>query len=940
MPWVLGILGFILGAAIGEFWGAVAGCVAGAWLGRWLRRPAPGARDAGTEARAARSATDPNSPDLRDPDRLREHVVWLTHRVTQLENALKRGSGSGAIEQPPVADMIEPARASAQDARLPEASASIAEPLAASAPAASGQPQPTAEKPEPIEERPAARPAGDRSVELHGPNWLWNWFFGGNALVRVGVLVLFFGVAFLVRYAAEHVDVPIEIRLAGIAFGAVVMLLVGWRLRDRAGGYGLVLQGGGVGVLYLVVFGAFRLWKLMPAELAFALLVVIAFASAVLAIVQDSRALAITGVTGGFLAPLLASTGAGSHVALFSYYVVLDLGVLYVARHKAWRALNLLGFAFTFAIGSFWGATYYRPEHFETTQPFLIVFFLLYVAIAVLYAWRRAPRLNAYVDSVLVFGTPLVVSALQLELVGEIEYGAAWSAVALGAFYCTLAYLLWRRQRETLQLLVESFLALGIAFATLAIPYAFDGRWTAATWALEGAAALWVGTRQRRVLAQYFGLLLQPAAGIAFLVSAAPVAPTPLLNSGFVGGLTIALAGLLCAWQLRAREEESPDFMRLAAATLFAWGLMWWLGTGWEEARRHASYGAILSVQLGYSTLSSLALLALRRRLDWRMAAFGALGLLAVMVIWASFWADHRAHPFAGYGYLAWPAAFAALYAILAQVEGDLPAPLARASHCVVLWLLAILGGWECAWQVDAAVGEGRIWSDIARPLVPAALAAWVATRTEQSRWPVGPHRSLYLTTALLPVIAALWAWIVYINVSSRGDPRPLAYVPLLNPLDLAVGLIVVVSAVWWRALRGAERGPATERVLESAPILLGATGFLWANGILLRTLHHWAAVPFRWEAMWHSTLVQTAFSVFWSALALIVMVLANRRRLRVLWMCGGALLAVVVVKLFLLDLQTIGGVERIVSFLGVGVLLLLIGYLAPVPPRDAKEEG
>lgn len=934
MPWVLGILGLIFGAAIGEFWGAVAGCIAGVWLGRWMRRPVPGTGDAGTEARAARFGTDPNSPDLRDPDRLRQHVAWLTHRVTQLEEALLRGAASGAPERPAAAETPAPASAPAQEARMPETRAAVAETPAV-------QPQPAAEKPERIEERPAPRlrPPGDRSVELRAPNWLWNWFFGGNALVRVGVLVLFFGVAFLVRYAAEHIDVPIEIRLAGIAFGAVAMLLVGWRLRARPGGYGLVLQGGGVGVLYLVVFGAFRIWQLMPAELAFALLVVVALASALLAVAQDSRSLAIFGVTGGFLAPLLAASGQGNHVVLFGYYVVLDIGVLAIAWYKAWRSLNLLGFAFTFGVGAIWGGEFYRPAHYASTQPFLIVFFLLYVAIAVLYALRRAPRLTDTVDAVLVFGTPLVVSALQLALVREVEYGAAWSAVALGAFYCALAYALWRKQRETLQLLVESFLALGIAFATLAIPYAFDGQWTAASWALEGAAALWVGTRQRRVLAQYFGLLLQPAAGLAFASASGTAAAIPVLNSGFVGGVTLALAGLFCAWHLSTQDGKRAAWVDSVAAGLLLWGTLWWLGIGWEEARIFAPRAAAGSLHLGYAAATAIAFVMLRRRLNWVAAAYAALALIPVMALWALHWSETHAHPFAAHGFLAWPAAFAVLYGVLAQIEDDLPEAIAGGSHCAAFWLLAILGGWECAWQVDAAVGEGRIWSDIARPLVPAVLAAWVATRTAQSRWPIGPHRSFYLATVLLPVIAVLWAWIVYVNVASSGDPRPLTYVPLLNPLDLAVGLIVVISARWWRALRDTERGPAMERMLQSAPILLGATGFLWANGILLRTLHHWAAVPFRWEAMWHSTLVQASFSVFWSALALIAMVLANRRGLRGLWMCGGALLAIVVVKLFLLDLSTIGGIERIVSFLGVGVLLLVIGYLAPVPPREAKEE-
>ena len=91
---------------------------------------------------------------------------------------------------------------------------------------------------------------------------------------------------------------------------------------------------------------------------------------------------------------------------------------------------------------------------------------------------------------------------------------------------------------------------------------------------------------------------------------------------------------------------------------------------------------------------------------------------------------------------------------------------------------------------------------------------------------------------------------------------------------------------------------------------------------------------------MLRSTLVQTSFSVFWSLLALGAMVFSNRRRIRPLWVCGAALLAVVVVKLFIVDLSKISGIERIVSFLGVGVLLLVIGYFAPVPPPRKEGES
>jgi uncharacterized membrane protein len=118
----------------------------------------------------------------------------------------------------------------------------------------------------------------------------------------------------------QHLHVPIELRLAAVALAAGVLLGIGWRLRRSREGYALALQGGGVGLLYLTIFGALRLFGLLPAGPAFALLLAVAALSAVLAVLQDSLALAVLGAAGGFLAPILASSGAGSHVALFGYY--------------------------------------------------------------------------------------------------------------------------------------------------------------------------------------------------------------------------------------------------------------------------------------------------------------------------------------------------------------------------------------------------------------------------------------------------------------------------------------------------------------------------------------------------------------------------------------------------------------------------------------------
>ena len=86
------------------------------------------------------------------------------------------------------------------------------------------------------------------------------------------------------------------------------------------------------------------------------------------------------------------------------------------------------------------------------------------------------------------------------------------------------------------------------------------------------------------------------------------------------------------------------------------------------------------------------------------------------------------------------------------------------------------------------------------------------------------------------------------------------------------------------------------------------------------------------------SNLVQTSLSIVWSVLAIGLMLLGNRRLQRAIWIVGAILMAGVVAKLFLVELSATGSLERIVSFIVVGLLLLLVGYFAPLPPKNADD--
>jgi uncharacterized membrane protein len=854
-------------------------------------------------------------------------LAQLTGRVRVLESQLAR-SQSGARTASPEAET--PAAAERPQPLAPEPKPPIAEPMRASA---------TAVPPNPVD---TAVVSEAHYSEVPPETLLFAklkaFLTGGNTIVRVGVIVLFFGVAFLLKYSVEHATLPIEARLIGAALGAIVLLVLGWRLRHRRAAYAVALQGGAVGILYLTVFASLRLYALVAPGAALVALAAMAVFSAMLAVLQNARALAVLAAAGGFLAPVLASTGGGSHVMLFSYYALLNAAILGIAWFRAWRELNLLGFVFTFVIGALWGHRSYEPVLFASTEPFLILFFVFYVVIAVLFALRQPTRLKGYVDGTLVFGVPVVGFALQAVLMHPYEYGLAWSALALGAFYLVLATMLFKLHRAPLRTLTEAFLALGVVFTTLAIPLAFDGRWTAAAWAVEGAGIIWVSARQHHLLGRVFGALLILSAGAMFTRNGQG-GLVAVLNGDYLGRALIAVAAFFGGWQFSRVRSDARGWERAIVWLLFCWGLVWWYGGGLLEIERYAPDHYNLSLVTAFVALSGLLAELVGARFEWptlRFVAYSALplGLVLALLSWML-----KPHPFADGGYLGWSFLLAGHYAMLRRQDSVARKDVLQFLHGATLWLVALLGAQEWAYGVDVLIGDASAWKLVGWGMVPALLLFLVTGLADRNHWPWSRHREAYLAVGSAPLAVWAAAWSVYANLNSTGAAAPLPYVPFLNPLDVTQAAVLVAGTYWIQRMLQTQREPVAGEYRRTFAAAGAALVFLWLNGVLLRTIHHWAGVPFEWQAMLDSVIVQTALSIFWALLALALMFIATRRTARVPWLTGAILLAIVVVKLFAVDLSRTSAVPRIVSFIVVGILLLLIGYLAPVPPKQVREE-
>jgi hypothetical protein len=257
---------------------------------------------------------------------------------------------------------------------------------AVTAPKAFGTPQPVPiastapvvqEKqsvPPPIPEK-FTKPAAPQIAARSKPPINWEQFMGAKLFAWIGGLALFLGVAFFIKYSFEHNLISAELRVA-IGFVVGVSLVLGGLLLKRKENAvtAQTLCATGTLVLYAVTFACrayyhFAFFGLVPTFLLMTLITAIAF---LLAVRLNAMVVAVLGIAGGFLTPVLLSTGEDHPLGLFIYIALLDIGLLAVAQRKRWNALAILGAVGTALMQFAWITTFFVSEKYFLGNKVLI----------------------------------------------------------------------------------------------------------------------------------------------------------------------------------------------------------------------------------------------------------------------------------------------------------------------------------------------------------------------------------------------------------------------------------------------------------------------------------------------------------------------------------------------------------------------------------------
>ena len=452
-------------------------------------------------------------------------------------------TGSSQSSDAPVQ---EPASHGPLSPRLPEYYAP--EPVTASA----GQ------APPPIP--PGPRAGGSGAGDSLGPAGFtidWEQVLGRNWFAIIGAVALVLGIGFFLKLAFDANWIGDTGRvILGIVLG-MALLGGGEYAQRRVPIWSRPVTAGGAAILYLSIYAAFGLYHLIRPDVAILFLAMVVALAGLLSLRYESIVIAVLGIVGAFLAPILLGPSLPDVRLVLLYILVVDLGVLGVSSFRNWRWFTMLAW-----VGSY-GLFVYWLVRFPGFDPILIQLaltgvFAIFAGASTLFhiIWRRVP---GPLDMGLMAINAAAFFATTVALLWE-DYGIWFGLIslALALFYGLIALAAIKRSGAHPHVALIA-LPMALVFLTVAMPLQLSGVWVTVAWAAQGTILVWVGFLLDRWQMRAFGLGVLALAVGHLLVFDSWVELegfTPLLNDRFPVFLAV-IAAFYASGYLFWRNRES-----------------------------------------------------------------------------------------------------------------------------------------------------------------------------------------------------------------------------------------------------------------------------------------------------------------------------------------------------------------------------------------------
>ncbi|OTG67286.1 DUF2339 domain-containing protein [Acinetobacter silvestris] len=740
---------------------------------------------------------------------------------------------------------------------------------------------------------------------------LKQWLLQGNPVLKAAVLVLVIGIILLLRFVTEHWQFSLALKLTIVATVSVVVTILGYLLRQKNRSFALALQGLGLAGLFLTLFFAFYNDVISSFLIASLCFIVIIGITLWLSLKQQSIELALMAMVIAAIAPFTVPIRAITTSELVGYYLVINIAIAILTTLRPWKILNQIAFLMTVAVaGSYAFIHGYRDE-----RAVLTVLVLAHTAIFIWLSLRFSQllakqdleqfKLKPALDIALIFGAPIIgYIFLYLMYFNEKVWQAGLSC-AFALLYAVLYQFVKRNQ--SIQFISNSYLSLMLIFMVLIPPILLHEQWSVVGWVIEGLIIFIYALYYDSAISRYLAMALLLVAGLFSLYYLVELPEFPRTMYWILSLSYFAVVILSNSYKDFQKQLTTSIVIFFSALMLSATCMLLILLL--DHFHGPNQYiGTLLIITITYVIMNEWLLF---NKALWSWVIPKWVGLIPLYIFVLILLFDRSQN-----GAIVWQSTFerwgVAGSGLLLMVLWLRPMAALRLEK---EWVS--LGGLISLGFMSLSLIPSMPYISVV--VLPLLFCGWCFLQKNSQDW-----SSFWQTRTGL---ALVMLWIICSQLFSQHAFQAYLF-PILNPFDV-VTIITFVGFGWMLSLQlkvGMDKGIIA---------VLSVLSLLWLSSyVLLRALHYYFATPYNQVALWQDSLVQLSFTLLWVSLAFISMSWASHKQLRPMWILGGSILVIVTLKLVLFDLSHIGTLTRVISFLGAGLVMLIIAYVAPIPEQ------
>ena len=321
-------------------------------------------------------------------------------------------------------------------------------------------------------------------------------FIGENLINKLGILILVLGISYFVKFAIDKnwINEPARVGI-GVLCGSLVMLIAS-KLRKKYAAFSSVLVAGAIAIFYFTIAIAFHEYKLFNQEVAFAIMVIITIFSCLVSLSYNRIELAVLSLIGGFAVPFMISTGSGNYIVLFTYIIILNIGITLLAFYKKWSLVNILAFIFTVILFGGWFIQDNQSEapHYLGGLLFAFAFYIIFVITNVVNNLRTKTIFTKAQLTMLFAATAFFFTVGMVTLNNYHPELKGLFTAGLAVLNLVLAWFLYKKFSLD-KVAVYMLIGITLTFITLAIPIQFEGNFITLFWAAEAVLLMWLAKK-------------------------------------------------------------------------------------------------------------------------------------------------------------------------------------------------------------------------------------------------------------------------------------------------------------------------------------------------------------------------------------------------------------------------------------------------------------